>query len=253
MEIKGLFESLAEYLDFVVDFLMLSGMEKYAHLSTINPKLVLYLVTGVFLAYLISSMRTVPTYMARGAEAQPNPFQPYQLSFVSTGFRSQSETETKKFDVNMAQFVIMTILGAVLFHCFLILYSRIFGTPEIRSIKDSLNGIFAYNSVYYPFHALMLVVRRGANAMSKWGPVGLIYAGVLEITVGVALLGSLIYLLFALASVHQLSIASLVLPSLAFFLVLTTLFVGFFAAAGLPLKMIGTAVINANSEQQMQR
>ena len=62
MEIKGLFDSLAGYLDFLINFVLLSGMEKYARLGSISPTLVAFFVIGVFVAYLIALMNRVPGY-----------------------------------------------------------------------------------------------------------------------------------------------------------------------------------------------
>src|SRR5437870_4214315 len=142
MEIKGLFDSLAGYLDFAIDFLLLSGLEKYARIGTVSPTLVAFFVIGVFVAYLIASTKKVPDYLK--ASSVPN---------AAEGATSSSEVDVKGFQTDMARFVLMSILGAVLFHCFLRGYSRVFGMPDINSVKDTLNGVFAYNAVYHPYNA----------------------------------------------------------------------------------------------------
>jgi hypothetical protein len=62
MEINGLFETLAGYLDFFIDFMLFRGMEKYTRLGSVSPTLVAFYVTGVFIAYLVSSVRKRTIY-----------------------------------------------------------------------------------------------------------------------------------------------------------------------------------------------
>jgi hypothetical protein len=232
MEIKGLFDSLAGYLDFIIDCILLSGMEKYARLGNISPTLVTFFVIGVFVAYLIASMNKMPGYekILRSDQVAP----------------SDVQTDVKKFQVDMAQFVMGSIAGAIFLHGFLKVYNQVFGTPTIGSVKDTLNGIFAYNAIYHPMNAVLQQIGRGANALVGLG--ANLVGGVLLVGVVVVYLVSGIFLLYPLAAVHQTSIGSLILPCLVFVAFFFLLFALFFLALGTPLKEIFRALFTRGSE-----
>ena len=218
MEIKGLFDSLAGYLDFLIDFVLLSGMEKYARLGSISPTLVAFFVIGVFVAYLIALMNKVPGYE--------------KILFGDQVALSDNEPDVKKIQVDMAQFVMTSIMGALVFHGFLKGYSQIFGTPTIGSVKDTLNGIFAYNAMYHPMSAVLHKIGRGVRALNQ----ATLMAVVLYLAVAITFLVSSTYLLYPLAAVHQISIWSLVLPSVVFVIFLVLLFALFVRAIGAQLR-----------------
>ena len=255
MEIKGLFDALAGYLDFFIDFMLLRGMEQFARLGEISPTLVAYFVIGVFIAYLVSSMKKTPGYLlqkkaasaARDEVSPPGQQVPSPPSGVSD---SHAENDVKKFQVDMAQFVVLSILGGFLFHGFLDVYAAVFGSPPISSVKDTLNAVFAYNAVYHPFNAFANKINRGAKMLAPLGGAPSAVAVALFVGLTVFYFGAPFYLLYALAAVHQTSIGSMILPSVAFVAVFIASFVLFFLSWGLPLNTIFAALAAGSGQKQ---
>ena len=76
---------------------------------------------------------------------------------TSQNTTGQLETapEASSDKAQIAFFILISIVGACFFHGILILYSRWIHPFPHGGIKDTLNGIFAFNAVYIPMDALL--------------------------------------------------------------------------------------------------
>jgi hypothetical protein len=147
MDVKDLFAILADYLNFVIDFLGLRGMEKYRRLGIINKELVSFFVAGVLLAYSIALMKKIPSYQMK--IQWPVDLYP--------GKKGDSDLKTQTAEIG--GFVMMFILGAVLFHCVLFLYHKVFSNSGIGTMKDTVNAVLAVGAVFNPINALFNQIR----------------------------------------------------------------------------------------------
>jgi hypothetical protein len=211
MEFKTLFEILASYLTFVLDFSTLSGMEKFSRIGEVSPPLVSYFVAGTLLAYVISRLKSVPGYekLADGTQGQEPPL-------TSEG------SLPKGVDVDapdMAAFIFMSILGMIAFHSFLLLFRAIFGGPEIGNVKDTLNAAFAVNAVYNPLNAFLKRLQRSLRDVTAQAPGCAVIVASLMLLISLVYFGSTYYWIYALASVHGTSktfmLKALILPIIA--------------------------------------
>jgi hypothetical protein len=123
--------------------------------------------------------------------------------------------------VDMARFVLLSIVIIFPLHGVFLIYSSIFGLPAIHSIKDTLNGAFACNAVCQPLVALsiklqLILSNRLQDVISYFGGVRKTAKnGTLVLSSGIEVL-SVVYFLYALAAVHGVSIWSMVWPFLSF-------------------------------------
>lgn len=212
MEISKLFEILAEYLNFLIDFGMLRGFEKYTRLGSISPELVTYFVAGVFIAYVISSIKRVPGY-ERIVATQPEPAS------------LEAETSNPKSDDNlkmdMAGFILLSITGALLFHAFLVGYHKIFSGTEIGNVKDSFNAVFAANAIYHPINAALKQVQRGAKQLAEASTSLSVIGSALYLIISALYFATTYYFIFAFARTHGTSLKYQLGMMVAFTLVLT--------------------------------
>ena len=213
MDVKGLFDVLAGYLDFLVDTLMLRGMHKYARSGEINPVLVSYFVAGVFVAYLISSVRRVPGYEQVLEEDQSHSSSPDTPDAQHAS--KQPLEDPKEVDPSdMASFVLLSIMGGLLFHGFLLVYDKVIGKIEIGSVKDTLNAVFAYNAIYHPFNAALKQVSKALRVIARAGRACALVAAMLFFLIAAFYFGGIIYFLYPLAAVHGTTMTYMLGPSL---------------------------------------
>lgn len=208
MELKDLFEILANYLSFLLDFLTLSGMEKFSRVGEVSPPLVSYFVAGTLLAYVISRLKTIPGY-EKLADGSPG-----EEGTSSSGDGSLP----KALDVDapdMAAFIFLSIIGAIAFHGFILLFRAIFGGPDIGNVKDTLNAAFAVNAVYNPFNAILKRLQRFLRGVSGLPRGCALTVASFMLLIALAYFGSIYYWVYALASVHGTSRAFMVKASLA--------------------------------------
>ena len=162
MEVKGLFEAFAGYLNFAIDFLLFQGMEEYERLGTINPTLVSFCVAGVFVAYLIGSAKKIPGYDAIHW-AERSSWKGSRSSLPAVIPKASTKDTSKEDSLDMARFLLLSVAGALTFHVFLVFYSYAFSPPRPYTVKDTLNAMFAYNAVYHPWAAFTKQIQRGLN------------------------------------------------------------------------------------------
>jgi len=198
MDISKFFETLAQYLNFFLDFLLLRGFERYGRLGSISPELVSYFIVGVFAAYVISSIKRMPGYeRLQVSEESTANSEARQITVVKTSGDSEDD-----FKMDMAGFVLLSIVVGIFFHAFLVVYNKIFPVTEIGNIKDSLNAIFAVNAMYNPLNAILKQIQRGAKLLATVAPsCALVGAGLLLTLSGVYFF-SIYYWIYAFAAVH---------------------------------------------------
>lgn len=221
MEISKLFEILATYLDFAIDFLLLHGLDKRARLGAIDPQLVQFFVAGILIAYLIASIKRMPGYEARIPSGIPTTTSDATHAIASRDLPTTKENDKKENSglasegPEMAGFILLQILGAFAVHGLLLLYHRVVGAANIGNVKDTLNAVFAVYAVYNPINAVLKQLQRAGNTM-VWSSPNLAIKTVGEIIlIGVSLgyFATLYYWIYALAAVHRTS-RSYMLPPL---------------------------------------
>lgn len=164
MEISKLFEILANYLDFAIDFLLLRGLDKRARLGAIDPQLVQFFVAGVLVAYIIASIKRMPGYEARIPSGLPTT--PPEVTHASeSGEPPATKGSSLASESDMAGFMLVSVLLALVFHGFLLLYHRVVATTSIGNAKDTLNALFAVYAVYNPINAVWKQLWRVGNTM----------------------------------------------------------------------------------------
>ena len=244
MEIKALFEILASYMDFVIDFLRSSGMEAYMRAGSVSAQLVSYFIAGVLIAYIIAKLKAIPGYQ-KLIEQEPAPAGRPQtiVAILPAG------DETREAD--MAAFVVGSFVGALCFHGFLLAYSRVVGQSSLGSAKDTLNAVLAFNAVYHPLNALALKISPRLKSLMQptSGRGCALTALTLYLVLVLLQCASLYYLDYALAAVHGTSILYMFMAGLLFIVLFFTVLFVVLKMAGLPLRSIfAGAAAGGNAE-----
>jgi hypothetical protein len=202
MEISKLFEILASYLDFAIDFLLLHGLDKRARLGAIDPQLVQFFVAGILMAYLIASIKRMPGYEAMIPSGRL-PTTPPEVAASESGEPPATNRSSLASASDMAGFMLVSVLSFLFFHGFLLLYHRVVATTSIGNAKDTLNALFAVYAVYNPVNAVWRQLQRVGSTMLRRYPaiktVGQIVLHGVNLGQAVALL---YYSVCALAAVH---------------------------------------------------
>jgi hypothetical protein len=225
MDIKGLFDGLAKYLDFLIDLCLLQDIGKYAKQSQISPDLVSFFVVGLLVAYLVTAIKHLPGYepMLKTASTATG---------METAAAAQDHTKDPVIKHDMAQFALMSILGALLLHGFLTLWSQFPGTPKLGSVHETLNAVFAYNAFYHPFNALALQSQRGLKALVGINRRTSLFAAGMMFLVAIFYCVTLVYLLHPLAVLHGTTLVQMLWICLAFLATFVVALVAFFLLLG---------------------
>jgi hypothetical protein len=245
-DIKGLFDGLAKYLDFLVDMFLFQGVEKYAKHGEISGDLVAFFGAGLLIAYLVAAMNKIPGY-------EPVPETQSGKSAAEQSSQPPKSEDSGKDPVSssdMAQFAILSILGGLAAHGFLILYSKAFKTP-IGSVKETLNAVFAYNALYHPFDALSEHVRRGAKAIPVATKGAFIVAGLMLLIVGLSRFLSSVYLIYAMAALHHTTFGQMLWINIVFVLSFFAVFFAFFQALGVSPRTVLSQALDAKTNPSL--
>jgi hypothetical protein len=232
VDVKNLFDGLAKYLDFLLDLFLLSGVQKYAKQGEVSGELVSFFVAGLLVAYLVSGIDRVPGYETLLKHSAPRP----GGKKPRTNFGQKSDDPISKPD--MAQFAIVSILGGLLLHGFLLVYAQLAGDPRIGSVKETLNAVFAYNALYHPFNAVALQLQRGARSLAGTTRAASILAAVTMLLIAVAHGATVIYLIYPLAALHGTTMTHMLWLCLAFLMVVLAGCVLILLALGLSPKSL---------------
>jgi hypothetical protein len=190
---EGIFEILANYLNFSIDFLRLRGMDGFRLKGAIDKDLVAYFVAGVTMAFLMATIKRMPSYDEMTSRLLAG------KASLKTAPVSEEAAEDSSDKAQIAAFVLISVVGSCFFHGTLILYSRWIHTFPHGGIKDTLNGIFAFNAVYLPMDALLKKVQQLLKTLGKAGGVNAIFAAIFLFAI------SLVYFSFAGLSVWALA------------------------------------------------
>jgi hypothetical protein len=193
----GFFEILANYLNFSIDFLRLRGMDAFRLKGSIDKDLVAYFVAGVTVAFLVATIKRMPTYdeMTSRLLAGKNS--------AAAGETPEAAVEISSDKAQIAFFVLTSIVGACFFHGILILYSRWIHPFPHGGIKDTLNGIFAFNAVYIPLDALLKKTQQFLKTVGKAGGGSALLAAAFLLLTSVLYFGLAGFSVWALAQVHD--------------------------------------------------
>lgn len=217
MDFDKLLNPIADYFNFVVDFVVLGGLSPYVRLGSVSPKLVSFLFIGLIFALVIKRAKVLPTV---GQDVR-----------LSTFLRSQSasdETTTQHPDAvplfassELLLFVLFQITGTLFFHLSLVISSK-FIPLETGNFKDSLNVTIAVSSVQYPVQAAL---QRLITFMQKIQNFNL-KTRIIAICIYLIWFGMLLlfafYFFHAAAIFHSIPSGKLIVPA-AITIVLTTL------------------------------
>jgi hypothetical protein len=206
MDFTELFASFARYLDYSIDLGGFVGLEQFAKTNAINTDLATYFIFGLSLAYLIARASAVPNY-----ERLPE---------------GKSETELASKAKNDSQRVIlqafMFVGGGLFFHLFLGLFFQITGQNYQLNVKDTVNGILAYQAFYAPLNALVTRLWKSENiklllqffgSKSRLLLIGCSILIVIGTILGVGFyVYSLVLYIYVFAAVHQIPNDAFVAP-----------------------------------------
>ena len=207
MDIANLFNILAAYTDFLLDFLSFRGMDKYAGLQKISEQLVAFAVVGVSIAYIVSLAKGIPQYQRSKPSGQQAP------SSMTTS--DKEEASPKKLEASeIFRFVLLSFVGALSVHWIFELYSHIFGSFGMGSVRDTMNATIAYNAGYHPFKALIARVQEYGKGLPKRVPGRHLASSVIQIVSNFLDVAFLAYFFYALGAVYKVSVKSLILPML---------------------------------------
>jgi hypothetical protein len=62
MDLEKLFNPVAEYFDFLVDFVKLDGISRFSRLGSVSPKLVSFVILGMIFGIVIKKAKTIPSF-----------------------------------------------------------------------------------------------------------------------------------------------------------------------------------------------
>ena len=199
MDFTKLFENLAKYLDFIIDVILLHPLDQYTRRGTVDPGLVSYFVAGVLLAYVIASVKSIPGYDSRIQDGDQVPQDGVDKSPAPAGGKANP---LSKENPEILAFVVLSILGALVFHFALLLYHKLNPSSSIGNVKDTLNAVFAIGAVYNPLNALLKQVQRIAKMMAPISPGCALTAAGIQFMAALIYFGIIYYYLHAFAAVH---------------------------------------------------
>jgi hypothetical protein len=204
MEFDKLLNPVAEYLNFVVDFALLQGIEAYTRQGTVSAKLVSFFFIGLILAFIIRRLKRFPTF------SDDSELRLRQITQPAVQDRLFGLSKVFEISELMA-FVPFIISGSVAFHLSLLGASALYGF-QIGNIKDSINATLMVSAISNPiqssFTRLLLFIKQIENYNRKSRlfalAVNLIYLAFVFIQG--------YYYLFAITIIHKVTFGHLWLP-----------------------------------------
>ena len=166
MILTDIFNTLADYLNFAIDFISWRAITAFRRLDKVNAELVSYFITGLILAFVISYTTKVPTYIPQDTDDETQPMEKADRGTPNAAPPATSEP-FKLSDSLILGAVLLTLVGPILFHLVLVPYNRIYHPYTIGSMKDTMNAFMAALAIYMPVNALATRVQRGATSVSR--------------------------------------------------------------------------------------
>lgn len=150
MQVSDIFKVLADFVEFACDLLAGRGLEPYARKGVVDPQLVAFCVTGVALAYLITSAKKFPGYERQGAQ------QPGNTARSRWQLRKAVKSDKQQLASDMLLFIVCLLPGAAVLHPILVMVNGWFGAGELGTVRDTINAGLAFGAVWHPTRALLL-------------------------------------------------------------------------------------------------
>ena len=208
MDFEKLLNPIAEYFDFVIDFVAFQGFVPYVRLGSVSPRLVSFLFIGMIFGFVIKRAKAIPSFgedvrFANFLNPKGNP-----MAAQST----QPEQSLVMQTPEMLLMVIFQISGAIFMHLALLIASS-FNHLDMGNFKDSLNVTIAVSSVQYPLVATMSRLFTFMKKIQDFNRKTKIIAAFVYIGGLVVVIAPAFYFFNALCVVHSLPWRSLIAPS----------------------------------------
>ncbi|HET9762580.1 MAG TPA: hypothetical protein VFR50_03655 [Casimicrobiaceae bacterium] len=213
MNVDSIFNGLASYVNFIVDFLALRAMQPYARLGTVNGELMSYFFAGLLLSIVIQYTSKLPTFSPQDDSA------PTSRNDADVGDGGKSFLEKSQ----LAIFIPFLLVGTAFMHLSLLVGVAVAGL-DIGSFKDTINATLASSTIGYPIQATAARAQNYAKTIQKLGGTPALIAGVIHLGAAAANFAGVIYGFHATAVVHGLTMRQMLWPAIAF-VVLVGLFV----------------------------
>jgi hypothetical protein len=226
MDFSKLLEPIADYFNFVIDFVMFRGLTPFIRLGSVSPKLLSFLFVGILFALIVKRAKTIPTVgedvsfsgsVGSQTSAQQKPAQPPDFS--------------RLFDTSeMLLLFLFQISGTLVFHFSLMVASRV-NHFEFGIFKDSLNVTIAVSSLQYPVMAILNRLVTFIQKIQNFNHKTRIIAAVIALFYLLILFIQLFYFFHAASVIHQVVLGRLILPGLitSGFVIVLILVVTYFA------------------------
>ena len=206
---EGFFEILANYLNFSIDFLRLRGMDEFHLKGSIDKDLVAYFVAGVTVAFLLANIKRLPSYDEMTSRLLAG-----KTASSPDADKLEAAPEASSDQAQIAAFVLISVVGSCFFHGILILYSRWIHTFPHGGIKDTLNGIFAFNAVYIPLDALLKKAQQFLKRLGQAGGGSALFAASLLFVTSLLYFSLAGLSIWALARVHDATFGQMFWPAM---------------------------------------
>ena len=196
MDIDKLLAPLTDYLNFLIDFLQCRGLDQFARLNTVSPKLLSFCLLGILLGLLIRRAKRPPIPVDETAIADRRDNDPT----VGANLKAAIEQGDLLF------FIPFLLAGSFILHISLLLTSR-YTALDAGTYKDALNVSLTWGALQYPVQALITRVKSAARAIGRVGRSGAIVGLLIYILAMGANLGLSYYLVRAAMAILRLSAA----------------------------------------------
>ncbi len=141
MDLVDLLTPIADYLNFLVDFLSFNGMDPFLRLGTISPVLITYLFIGSFIGIGIKHVNW-------DGQNKSN-----------YGAQNNSGIELFSFHFYSDFLKYLQISFGIAFAFFIsVLTFNLFNPAVYENVKDLINAILAFYSVFIPFVSLFSTI-----------------------------------------------------------------------------------------------
>ena len=211
MSVDNIFNGLASYVNFIVDFLALRAMAPYTKVGVVSGELMSYFFAGILISVVIQYTSKLPF---TPAESPPAPAGPDAGGGDGIkGFLEKSQ---------LAIFIPLLLIGTAVMHLALLAGAAMAGF-EIGTFKDTINATLASSTIAYPVQAAATRAQGYAKAIQKLGGKAVLIAIIISLGAAAASFGTAYYAFHATAVVHGLTMREMLWPIVMFVAVILML------------------------------
>ncbi len=192
----ALVEHLLAYPRFVVDFLAMRALAPYEQLHAVAEPLARHFGVGLTIAILLALV-------------------PRRGGYRATRDEAGGETRPSGAASQLGTFLLVFAGGALVLHGLLVLYAAWIAPIPLGTLQDTANAALAYAAVYLPIHAAAIRLRQEGDALVRRYERAHRTVKNVKLGIGLAQLGFLFYVLYAVGAVYGMPLRATVRPVLA--------------------------------------